>query len=175
MTFGLLSLQSCLISQKPSVEFFKAPQYKSQANYMSINVPTFLAKAYLKNQLKSDGDNEEVINLVKKVSKIRLMVSENMNPKMMSEFSNYLNDEKFQEWASIRNEGDIININAQQTDDTINKLMIVVNSQNSEAVFVDITGKFTSDDISRLVEAGQNSNIKVNFKNSKLKIANQKS
>lgn len=175
LSFALLSLQSCIVSQKPSVDFFNAPQYRGQANYMSINVPTFLAKTYLKNQLRNEGDNEEVINLVKKVSKIRVMVSENMSPKVMSEFTTYLNDEKFQEWASIRSEGDIININAQQIDDTIKKLMIVVNSQDRDAVFVDVTGKFTMDDISKLVAAGQNAKMKINFKNSKSKLINQKS
>lgn len=163
---GLLGLQSCLISQKPSVVFFNTPYYRDQANFMSINVPTFLAKSYLKNQLRQDGDSDEVVNLVKKVSKIKLMTSTNMNSKMIAEFNTYLADENFVEWASIRNEGDIININAQQSDDVIKKLMIVVNSKDHDAVFVDITGKFTMDDISKLIEAGQKSNIKINYKKS---------
>ncbi|QIG90378.1 DUF4252 domain-containing protein [Chryseobacterium sp. POL2] len=164
--FSILTMQSCLVSQKPSVDFFNTPYYRNQANFMSINVPTFLAKSFLKNQLKEDGESEEVINLVKKVSKIKLMTSENMDSKMMAEFTNYLNQEKFEEWASIRNDGDVININAQQSDDVIKKIMIVVNSKDNDAVFIDVSGTFTIDDISKLVEAGKTSNIKINRKKS---------
>lgn len=156
-----LSLESCVVSSKPSIDFFDTPQFRNQANFISINVPTFLAKSYLKGQLKSDGESEDVINLVKKVSKVRVMTSENMDSKMMKEFGQYLNDEKFEEWAAIKSDGNLIKINAKQDADIVKKLMIVISSNDNNSVFVDVTGKFSQDDISRLINATENSKIKI--------------
>ncbi len=150
-----------MVSSKPSIDFFDTPQFRSQANFMSINVPTFLAKSYLKGQLRNDGESEEIINLVKKVSKVRLMTSENMNQKMMTEFNHYLDQEKFEEWAAIKSDGSLIKINAKQDADLIKKLMIVVSSRENNAVFVDVSGKFSTDDISKLISATEKSNIKI--------------
>lgn len=163
----LLSLSSCIVSSKPSIDFFNTAYYREQANFTSINVPTFLAKNYLKNQLRNDGESQEVINLVKKVSKVKLMTSQNINPSVMTDFNNFMKHEKYEEWASIKSDGNLIKINAQQKEDIIKKLMIVVSSKDQDAVFVDVRGKFTVDDISKLINATEKSNIKVKFNQSK--------
>lgn len=159
----LVSLSSCVVSSKPSIDFFNTSYYREQANFTSINVPTFLAKNYLKTQLRNDGESQEVIDLVKKVSKVKLMMSDHINANIITDFNQHLKDQKFEEWASIKNDGNIIKINALQNDDIIKNLMITINSKDNNAVFVDVSGKFTADDISKLINATEKSNIKVKF------------
>lgn len=159
----LASLSSCVVSSKPSIDFFNTSYYREQANFTSINVPTFLAKNYLKTQLRNDGESQEVIDLVKKVSKVKLMMSDHINANIITDFNQHLKDQKFEEWASIKNDGNIIKINALQNDDIIKNLMITINSKDNNAVFVDVRGKFTADDISKLINATEKSNIKVKF------------
>lgn len=159
----LASLSSCVVSSKPSIDFFNTSYYREQANFTSINVPTFLAKNYLKTQLRNDGESQEVIDLVKKVSKVKLMMSDHINANIITDFNQHLKDQKFEEWASIKNDGNIIKINALQNDDIIKNLMITINSKDNNAVFVDVSGKFTADDISKLINATEKSNIKVKF------------
>ncbi|MGV4414605.1 DUF4252 domain-containing protein [Chryseobacterium sp. T1] len=159
----LASLSSCVVSSKPSIDFFNTSYYREQANFTSINVPTFLAKNYLKTQLRNDGESQEVIDLVKKVSKVKLMMSDHINANIITDFNQHLKDQKFEEWASIKNDGNIIKINALQNDDMIKNLMITINSKDNNAVFVDVRGKFTADDISKLINATEKSNIKVKF------------
>lgn len=159
----LLSMSSCIVSSKPSIDFFNTTYYREQSNFTSINVPTFLAKNYLKKQLRNDGESQEVIDLVKKVSKVRLMMSDHINANIITDFNQHLKDQKFEEWASIKNDGNIIKINALQNDNIIKNLMITINSKDNKAVFVDISGKFTVDDISKLINATEKSNIKVKF------------
>lgn len=159
----LVSLSSCVVSSKPSIDFFNTSYYREQANFTSINVPTFLAKNYLKTQLRNDGESQEVIDLVKKVSKVKLMMSDHINANIITDFNQHLKDQKFEEWASIKNDGNIIKINALQNDDIIKNLMITINSKDNNAVFVDVRGKFTADDISKLINATEKSNIKVKF------------
>lgn len=163
VAISLVSLSSCVVSSKPSIDFFNTSYYREQANFTSINVPTFLAKNYLKTQLRNDGESQEVIDLVKKVSKVKLMMSDHINANIITDFNQHLKDQKFEEWASIKNDGNIIKINALQNDDIIKNLMITINSKDNNAVFVDVRGKFTADDISKLINATEKSNIKVKF------------
>jgi len=161
-----ISINSCVVSSKPSIDFFNTTYYREQANFTSINVPTFLAKNYLKNQLKNEGESQEVIDLVKKVSKIKLMISDHINANIITDFNQHLKDQKFEEWASIKNDGNIIKINALQSDDIIKNLMITINSKENNAIFVDVSGKFSPDDISKLINAAQKTDIKIKFNQS---------
>ncbi|MEC3874483.1 DUF4252 domain-containing protein [Chryseobacterium salviniae] len=153
--FLILSLmffmQSCVVSERPNIAYFSdsGREFKG-AKFVSINVPMFLAKPYIKKALREDGEDEELIRLVKKVSKIKVLTVENGDRKMLRDFANYLNDNNYEEWAMIKHNGDNVNIRVKQKGDAIKNMMITVNS-DKELVFVDIKGSFTADDISRMI------------------------
>ncbi len=144
-------MQSCVVSEKPNIAYFSdsGREFKG-ARFVSINVPMFLAKPYIKRALREDGEDEELIRLVKKVSKIKVLTVENGDRKMLKDFVNYLNDNNYEEWAMIKHNGDNVNIRVKQKGDAIKNMMITVNS-DKELVFVDIKGSFTADDISRMI------------------------
>ncbi len=121
------------------------------ARFTSINVPMFLAKPVIKKVLKEDGeDNEEIIQMIKKVSKIKVLTVENGDRSMLKDFADYLNDNNYEDWATIKHAGDNVNIRVKQKGEMIRNMLITVNS-DKELIFVDITGSFTADDISRMI------------------------
>lgn len=144
-------MQSCIVSEKPNIAYFSdsGREFKG-ARFVSINVPMFLAKPYIKKALREDGEDEELIRLVKKVSKIKVLTVENGDRKMLRDFANYLNNNNYEEWAMIKHNGDNVNIRVKQKGDAIKNMMITVNS-DKELVFVDVRGNFTADDISRMI------------------------
>lgn len=148
-------IQSCVVSEKPNIAYFSdsGRDFKG-ARFVSINVPMFLAKPYIKKALREDGEDEELIRLVKKVSKIKVLTVENGDRKMLRDFASYLNNNNYEEWATIRHDGDNVNIRVKQKGDAIRNMMITVNS-DKELVFVDIRGNFTADDISRMIASAQ--------------------
>jgi len=148
-------MQSCVVSEKPNIAYFSdsGRDFKG-AKFVSINVPLFLAKPYIKKALREGGEDEELIRLVKKVSKIRVLSVENGDRTMLKDFANYLNNNNYEEWATIRHDGDNVNIRVKQKGDAIKNMMITVNS-DKELVFVDIKGSFTPDDISRLIASAK--------------------
>jgi len=144
-------MQSCVVSKKPNMEFFSNADYDYQgARFISFNVPLFLAKPYIKKALKEDGESEAVYDLVKKVSKIKIMTVENGNKTLLNDYSNYLNSNNYQDWATIKHDGNNINIRVKQKGESIKNMLITVNS-DKELVFVDVKGSFTPDDISRMI------------------------
>ena len=144
-------LQSCVVSERPNMAFFSESGHDFKgAKFVSINVPMLLAKPYIKKALKEDGESEEIINLVKKVTKIKVMTVENGDRQMLKDFASYLNDNNYEEWATIKHDGDNVNIRVKQKGDAIKNMLITVNS-DKELVFVDVKGSFTADDISKMI------------------------
>lgn len=154
LTVGtILLMQSCIVSPgKGNMIYFSdsGNDFKG-ARFTSINVPMFLAKPMIKKALREDGkDNDEIIKLVKKVSKIKVLTVENGDRAMLKDFTNYLNNNNYEDWATIKHDGDNVNIRVKQKDDVIKNMLITVNS-DKELVFVDVRGSFTVDDISKMI------------------------
>lgn len=156
----LFSLQSCIVSSTPKMGFFDNQHYDyKDAKFTSINVPMFLAKPMVKKALKEDGESEELISLIRKISDIKVMTVGNGNKTMLADFAKYLTNNRFEEWMTVKKENETVNFQAKQSGDVIKKLMITVHS-GSELVFVDVSGKFTADDISRIINYSEKKDVK---------------
>ncbi|PQA90339.1 hypothetical protein B0A69_20610 [Chryseobacterium shigense] len=150
---AVLMLQSCIVSGRPNIDFFKqSGHHYKEAKFASFNVPVFLAKPFIKKALREDGESEEVIALIKKISKIKVMTVDNGSKAMLNDYSKYLNNNDFEDWATIRHDGENVNVRVKQNGETIKNMMITVNS-DKELVFVDVRGNFTADDISKVINA----------------------
>ncbi len=148
-------IQSCIVSEKPNMAYFSESGHDFKgAKFVSINVPLFLAKPYIKKALREDGEDEEIIRMIRKVSKIKVMTVENGDRNMLKDFASYLNNNNYEEWATIKHDGDNVNIRVKQKGDAIKNMLITVNS-DKELVFVDIRGSFTADDISKMIASAQ--------------------
>ena len=156
----LLSLQSCIVSSTPKMGFFDNPHYDYKgAKFTSINVPMFLTKPMVKKAMREDGESEELINLIRKISDIKVMTVENGNKEMLTDFAKYLIRNNFEEWMSVKKENETVNFQAKQKGEVIKNLLITVHSGN-ELVFVDVSGKFTADDISRIINYSEKKDVK---------------
>ncbi|MBB4807680.1 hypothetical protein HNP38_002986 [Chryseobacterium defluvii] len=150
---ALFLLQSCVVSGKPNMAFITDSEYDFKgAKFVSINVPMFLAKPYIKRALREDSQDEELVRLIKKVSKIKILTVENGNKTMLKEYTRYLNDNNYEDWATIRHDGDNVNVRVKQSGEKIKNMLITVNS-DKDLVFVDVKGSFTADDISRMINS----------------------
>ena len=156
----LLSLQSCIVSSTPKMGFFDNPHYDYKgAKFTSINVPMFLAKPMVKKAMREDGESEELINLIRKISDIKVMTVENGNKEMLTDLTKYLTKNNFEEWMTVKKENETVNFQAKQKGEVIKNLLITVHSGN-ELVFVDVSGKFTADDISRIINYSEKKDVK---------------
>ena len=156
----LLSLQSCIVSSTPKMGFFDNPHYDYKgAKFTSINVPMFLTKPMVKKAMREEGESEELINLIRKISDIKVMTVENGNKEMLTDLTKYLTKNNFEEWMTVKKEDETVNFQAKQKGEVIKNLLITVHSGN-ELVFVDVSGKFTADDISRIINYSEKKDVK---------------
>ena len=156
----LLCLQSFVVSQHPNMAFFDNPYYDyKDAKFTSVNVPMWIAKPFIKKALKEEENSEELLALIKKISDVKVMTIQNGEPNMLADFSNYLTKNNFQEWMTVKKDSETINFQAKQNGDVIKKLLITVKSGN-ELVYVDVSGKFTPDDISGIINYSEKNDVK---------------
>ena len=152
LTIGML--QSCVVSEKPNIDFFQNSKYDFQgAQFASINVPMVLAKSYIKKALREEGESEETIDLVKKASKIKVLTVTNGSSEMLNDYVQFLSNNHYEEWASIKHDGDDINIRVKQDGEIIKNMLITVGSKKNDIVFVDVKGNFTANDISKMINS----------------------
>lgn len=154
---AMFLMQSCIVSSGKgnSAYFSDSGNDFKGAKFISINVPMFLAKPVIKKALREDGDdNEDIIQIIKKVSKIKVLTVENGDRTMLKDFANYLNDNNYEDWATIKHDGDNVNIRVKQNGENIKNMLITVNS-DKDLVFVDIKGNFTADDISKMIASAK--------------------
>ena len=156
----ILSMQSCMVSSSPNMAFFDNPYYDyKDARFTSVNVPMFLAKPMVKKALREDNESEELLKLIKKISDIKVMTIENGNQEMVADFAKYLTKNNFEEWVTVKKDNEIINFQAKQKGENIRKLLITIAS-GKELVYVDISGKFTADDISKIINYSEKNEIR---------------
>lgn len=147
LTIGLM--QSCIVSEKPNIDFFQNSKYDFKgAQFASINVPMVLAKSYIKKALSEEGESEETIDMVKKASKIKVLTVTNGSKEMLNDYAQFLNNNHYEEWASIKHDGRV-----KQEGEIIKNMLITVGSSKNEMVFVDVKGSFTANDISKMINS----------------------
>lgn len=150
----VLLMQSCIVSQRPNIDFMDDPAVARNANIVSVNVPMFMAKPFIKKALREDGESEALIRLVKKIKRVRVMTVSGQQPAVMRMYGRYLDRNRFDDWLTVNHEGQKVRICSRGNERMINKLMLSVQS-DSELVFIDISGKFTTDDISYAISKAQ--------------------
>lgn len=159
----LFVLQSCIVSRHPNMAFFDNPYYDFKgAKFASINVPMWMLKPVIKQALREDKEGEALIPLIGKISDIKLLAVENGNAQMLSDFSHYLTKNNYEEWMTIKKDKEIINFQAKHKGDTVKKLLLTVKS-GSELVYIDISGKFTNEDVSKMISFSEKNDIAKNL------------
>ena len=148
----MISLQSCLVSEKSLYN----EEIKGNTTITKVNVPMFLVKPYIKKALKEDGESKEVINLIRKIKRVKVYTVENATEKMATNFSRQSFGSNLQELMSVNSKDSKIKIMSADTnsDKVIKDLLITVKDEK-DLVYVKIKGKFSLDDIAKITELSE--------------------
>ena len=145
----LFFLQSCFVSEKSLYN----EEINGNTTITKVNVPMFLVKPYIKKALKEDGESKEVINLIRKIKRVKVYTVENATERMARNFSRQSFGSNLQELMSVNSKDSKIKIMSAITDsDTMIKDLLITVRDDKELVYVKVLGKFSLDDISRIAE-----------------------
>ncbi len=150
----IMMMQSCYIKQRSNMSFVDRSVAGREAEIVSIKMPMFLVKPFLRKELQEEDD--EMLRLaMRKIKSVKLTTLSNArnSDRIQENYKQFLRDEQMEEYASIISDGDRITINAQTKNDKIKKLMLGVSSQEGEHVFIEVRGNFSMEDIARALDS----------------------
>lgn len=146
----LIFLQSCFVSEKSIYN----QETKNNATITKVNVPMFLVKPYIKKALREDGETEEVINLIRKVRKVKIYTVENATDKMIADFSKKSFGANLQEFMSVNSKDSKIKILSTETSNpSLIKNLLISVKDDKDLVYIKVKGKFSLDDIAKIANS----------------------
>lgn len=146
----LFFLQSCFVSEKSLYN----QETKDNATITKVNIPMFLVKPYIKKALKEGGESEEVINLIRKIRKVKIYTVENATDKMIADFSKKSFGSNLQEFMSVNSKDSKIKILSAETNDpSLIKNLLISVKDDKDLVYIKIKGKFSLDDIAKIANS----------------------
>lgn len=156
-TILLITLQSCIVSNKPNVNYLSDLDYKgASSEVIAVNLPMWMAKPFVKKALRQDGESQEVINLVKKIKKIRVMTLQNPKQNLVKNLQEKLKTNNFEEWMTVKHDGDNVNINVHQSQDNIKKMLLIVHSKSeNQIVLIDLKTDLSPEQLTKLLSSYQ--------------------
>ncbi|HEY4539034.1 MAG TPA: DUF4252 domain-containing protein [Faecalibacter sp.] len=146
-----LTFVGCVSLHKSNMDFVASQQLRNESSFVAVNLPTGLAKPFIIRTLKKEGESKEVIAFVKNIKKARILTVANASENLRNDFNDYLEANNMEEFLSVNREGDQIKIHARKEDKGLNRLMIRVEDQQGENVFIDVKGKFSEELITGLI------------------------
>ena len=148
----LFFLQSCFVSEKSLYN----EETNGKTTVTKINVPMFLVKPYIKKALREDGESEDVINLIRKIRKVKVYTVENATEKMATQFSRQSFGSNLQELVSVNSKDSKIKIMSAITNsETEIKDLLITVKDEKDLVYVKIKGKFSIDDVAKITELSE--------------------
>ena len=148
----LFFLQSCFVSEKSLYN----EETNGKTTVTKINVPMFLVKPYIKKALREDGESEEVINLIRKIRKVKVYTVENATEKMATNFSRQSFGNNLQELMSVNSKDSKMKIMSAITNsETEIKDLLITVKDEKDLVYVKVLGKFSMDDIAKIAELSE--------------------
>lgn len=148
----LFFLQSCFVSEKSLYN----EETNGKTTVTKINVPMFLVKPYIKKALREDGESEEVINLIRKIRKVKVYTVENATEKMATQFSRQSFGSNLQELVSVNSKDSKMKIMSAITNsETEIKDLLITVKDEKDLVYVKVLGKFSMDDIAKIAELSE--------------------
>lgn len=146
----IFSLQSCIASEK---SFFNE-ETKKNATITKVNVPMFLVKPYIKKALRKDGESEDLINLIRKIRKVKVYTVENATDRMLKDFTRKSFGSNLQEFLSVNSKDSKIKISSTNTfNENIIKDLLITVRNDRELVYINVLGEFSLDDISKIANS----------------------
>ena len=148
----LFFLQSCFVSEKSLYN----EEIKGNTTITKVNVPMFLVKPYIKKALREDGESEDVINLIRKIRKVKVYTVENATEKMATNFSRQSFGNNLQELMSVNSKDSKMKIMSAITNsETEIKDLLITVKDEKDLVYVKVLGKFSMDDIAKIAELSE--------------------
>lgn len=128
-------------------------QYKEQKGVTSIKIGKPMFRMLNKMKI-NDTDIETIKPLLSKINSIKMLIFENTGSTIQQDVTSAMRNLRYEELMAINSEGNKIKFLAEQAEgDLLKNLLLSINSEDGETIFMILDGALTYDDLSALVNS----------------------
>lgn len=168
----ILTVMLCQLnafSQTESIDRFvrKVKRSNRGSDKIDLSIPGWLIRFGANFVDEDDLDGVDIKFLGKKISHLRVVTIENKNTVAGDDIKGFMSDahkEGFEDLMQVRSEGNDIRFMIREKKDIIRNVVLMVNENEHDGDFVllSIEGKFTMDDINKMIK-----DVNIDVNNSK--------
>jgi hypothetical protein len=154
---AIMAIGQAAIAQTASLDRF-VRKYKKTAtgDKVDMTFPGFLVRFGARFIDKDDLDGVDIKRIARKVEELRIVSFEKALAIQHADLQQLMSDvkaENFEELITVREKGgDHVNIMLRERKGFIEDILIFVSDHNGEFTLVNLAGKFTMEDINKMME-----------------------
>jgi hypothetical protein len=144
------------MAQTASIDKF-VRKYKRGANEkIDLTIPGFLVRFGMNFVDDDDLEGVDVRRFARKIDELRIAHLEGIRPIEKADFDELLSNvrsERFEELMTVREKGgERVHLLVREKGDFIRDFLLLVNDDNTELTILTFSGKFTMNDINKMLE-----------------------
>ena len=162
--FAFMAVGLTISAQTASLDrFIRKHKRTASGDKIDMTLPGFLVRFGISFIDKDDLEGVDIKRISRKIQEVRIVSLEKGVSVQHAEFQQLMTDikaENFEELVTVREKGgDRVNIMIRERKGFIEDILLFVNDHDGEFVMVNLEGKFTMEDINKMM-------ANVNFKHS---------
>jgi Domain of unknown function (DUF4252) len=154
--FAFMAIGLTISAQTASLDrFIRKHKRATTGDKVDMTLPGFLVRFGVNFIDKDDLEGVDIKRISRKIDEIRIVSLEEGINIQHAEFQQLMTDiksENFEELLTVREKGgDRVNIMIRERKGFIEDILLFVNDHNGEFVLVNLAGKFTMEDINKMM------------------------
>jgi hypothetical protein len=159
----MMTLSQAVMAQTASLDrFIRKHKRTAEGDKVDMTIPGFIVRFGSRFINKEDLDGVDIRKISRKIDELRIVTFEKAAKIQHADYQQLMADvkaENFEELMNVREKGgDRVNIMIRERKGFIEDILIIVNDKDGEFTLVNLAGKFTMEDINKMIE---NSHVNV--------------
>jgi hypothetical protein len=160
---AFIAITQAVMAQTASLDhFIRKHKRTAEGDRVDLTIPGFVVRFGSRFIKKEDLDGVDIRKISRKIDELRIVTFEKAAEIQHADYQQLMADvkaENFEELMNVREKGERVNIMIRERKGFIEDILIIVNDKNGEFTLVNIAGKFTMEDINKMIHDVEFNNV----------------
>ena len=160
---AFIAISQAVMAQTASLDhFIRKHKRTAEGDRVDLTIPGFVVRFGSRFIKKEDLDGVDIRKISRKIDELRIVTFEKAAEIQHADYQQLMADvkaENFEELMNVREKGERVNIMIRERKGFIEDILIIVNDKNGEFTLVNIAGKFTMEDINKMIHDVEFNNV----------------
>jgi Domain of unknown function (DUF4252) len=153
---AFIALSQAVLAQTASLDrFIRNHKRTAEGDKVDMTIPGFVVRFGARFIDKDDLEGIDIRKMTRKIEELRIVTFEKAAKIQHADFQQLITDvksENFEELMNVREKGgDRVNILLRERKGFIEDILVIVNDKNGEFSLINLAGKFTMEDINKMI------------------------